>query len=92
MLQQRPICSGELSIFSSPAARLSSFFLSPAAGLGARIFGQLFEWLFMVARQQHEISKARGKGMAPEAGPRHGAAGLRVTPERAAQAAAAAAA
>ena len=28
----------------------------------------------MVARQQHEISKARGKGMAPEAGPRHGAA------------------
>ena len=39
----------------------------------------------MVARQQHAISKARGKGMAPEAGPRHGAAGLRVTPERAAQ-------
>ena len=28
--------------------------------------------------------QARGKGRAPEAGPRHGAAGLRVKPERAA--------
>ena len=29
-------------------------------------------------------SEARGKGVAPEAGPWHGAAGLRVKPERAA--------
>ena len=41
ILQQRSIFSCKLSIFLPPAARLSWLLHSPAAGLGARNFGQL---------------------------------------------------
>ena len=60
--------------------------LSPAAGLGARLLGSFF-WAasFYCTIAADQRSQAHGKGMAPEAGPRHGAAGLWVTPERAAQ-------
>ena len=60
--------------------------LSPAAGLGARFFGSLF-WAasFYCTIAADQRSQAHGKGMAPEAGPRHGAAGLWVTPECAAR-------
>jgi hypothetical protein len=61
--------------------------LSPAAGLGARLLGSFF-WAasFYCTIAADQRSQAHGKGMAPEAGPRHGAAGLWVTPECAARA------
>ena len=48
-------------------------------------YGQLFGAAFLVIARQQQAYQAHGKGTAPEAGPRHGAVGLWVTPERAAQ-------
>ena len=42
----------------------------------SRSFSRLWTW------RSNSSSRARGKGTAPEADPRHGAAGLRVTSER----------
>ena len=48
-------------------------------------YGQLFGAAFLVIARQQQAYQAHGKGTAPEAGPRHGAVGLWVTPERAAR-------
>ena len=48
-------------------------------------YGQLFGAAFLVIARQQQAYQAHGKCTAPEAGPRHGAVGLWVTPERAAR-------
>ena len=85
--------------FSSPAAAERFSSSSPAAGLGraifeAPVFGSFFSSTIggteasfisvsLACVDGEQQQQARGKGRTPEAGPRHGAAGLRVKPERA---------
>ena len=88
--QQQTDLQSQPSIFSSPAARSLGFFFACGGPRCANFRSTFLRRLHAMcsssssSSSSNSNSQARGKGAAPEAGPWHGAAGLRVKPERAA--------
>ena len=84
----RRICSRSPQFFFRLRRAYQGFFFACGGPRRAK-FGATFSdgfsacYVYVYSSSSSSSSQARGKGVAPEAGPWHGAAGLRVKPERA---------